>query len=126
MALWRNGRDDACLLLRIALLPLLIAAPSLLGFLISNPTMWDAGIAIGADATAVNNMTLPIGDGNTGFAEQALGYRTALELIYGHMPWWNANSGVGMPLAVEALCNVISVEHIWHTIGNSARAQGGI
>lgn len=44
--------------------------------------------------------TYPI-DPNNGFTSQALGHLAALDLLHGHLPWWNPYEGVGSPLAGE-------------------------
>lgn len=40
-------------------------------------------------------------DPNNGFTSQALGHLAALDLLHGHLPWWNPYEGVGAPLAGE-------------------------
>jgi hypothetical protein len=40
-------------------------------------------------------------DPNVGFVSQALGKRAALDLLHGHLPWWNPYEAVGVPLAGE-------------------------
>lgn len=40
-------------------------------------------------------------DPNSGFTAQALGHLAALDLLHGHLPWWNPFEGVGAPLAGE-------------------------
>lgn len=40
-------------------------------------------------------------DPNIGYTAQALGHRAMLDLVHGHLPWWNAYEGTGMPLAGE-------------------------
>ncbi|HEY8080559.1 MAG TPA: hypothetical protein VIE15_00610, partial [Acidimicrobiales bacterium] len=40
-------------------------------------------------------------DPNVGFNQQALGHAAALAWLHGHVPWWNLNSGLGMPLAAS-------------------------
>jgi hypothetical protein len=43
----------------------------------------------------------PTIDPNIGFTAQALGHRAMLDLVHGHLPWWNPHEGTGMPLAGE-------------------------
>jgi hypothetical protein len=104
--LWRAGRDDLRALLLIALLPLLIAAPLLFGVLNADPALYVAGISVDAHGAAAPDRlgpgkASPVVDANNGVTTQALGYRAAFELMHGQMPWWNAYSGVGLPLAAE-------------------------
>lgn len=40
-------------------------------------------------------------DGNSGFTAQALGHLAALDILHGHLPWWDPFEGVGAPLAGE-------------------------
>ncbi len=40
-------------------------------------------------------------DANSGFTSQALGHLAALDLLHGHLPWWDPFEGVGSPLAGE-------------------------
>jgi hypothetical protein len=41
-------------------------------------------------------------DGNDGTTLQALGGRAAEIWLSGHVPWWNSDEGLGLPLAAEA------------------------
>ena len=40
-------------------------------------------------------------DPNIAITSQALGHRAALDLLSGHVPWWNYFEGIGAPLAGE-------------------------
>lgn len=40
-------------------------------------------------------------DPNLGFSSQALGHRAALDVLHGHLPWWNPFEGIGTPLVGE-------------------------
>ncbi len=40
-------------------------------------------------------------DPNSGFTAQSLGHLAALDLLHGHLPWWDPFEGVGAPLAGE-------------------------
>ena len=106
MILWRIGREDLRPLLLITLLPLLVAAPLLLGVLNANPALYTAEMTIDAHGSAVSGFQgllpgQPVIDGDNGVTTQALGRLAAVELIHGHMPWWNSYTGVGLPLAAE-------------------------
>ena len=43
----------------------------------------------------------PFLDPNVGFTSEALGRLAAREWLRGALPWWNAYTGIGMPLAAE-------------------------
>jgi hypothetical protein len=43
----------------------------------------------------------PFGDPYVGFVSQALGHVAAMDWLHGHLPWWNLNEGLGMPLAAS-------------------------
>lgn len=40
-------------------------------------------------------------DPNVGFTSQPLGHRAMLDLVHGHLPWWNPYEATGTPLAGE-------------------------
>jgi len=40
-------------------------------------------------------------DPNVGFITQPLGHLSAMDLLHGHLPWWNFFEGLGQPLAGE-------------------------
>ncbi|MGH9099513.1 MAG: hypothetical protein ACRDV8_04690, partial [Acidimicrobiales bacterium] len=40
-------------------------------------------------------------DPNAGTTAQSLGHLSAMDLLHGHLPWWNPYEGVGAPLAGE-------------------------
>lgn len=40
-------------------------------------------------------------DPNDGFTTQALGKQAAIQVIHGHLPYWNYNEGIGTPLLGE-------------------------
>jgi len=106
MTLWRVGPEDLRPLLLIAILPLLVALPLLLGILDADPAMRDAGMTSTARGVSAIGLRIhlpgaPVIDNNAGLTRQALGYRAAFEILHGRMPWWNAYSGVGLPLAAE-------------------------
>jgi len=48
-----------------------------------------------------SHVGLPWIDPNVGFVSQALGHLAALDLVHGHLPWWNHFEGLGVPLAGE-------------------------
>ncbi len=40
-------------------------------------------------------------DPNVGYITQPLGHLSAMDLLHGHLPWWNYYEGLGQPLAGE-------------------------
>jgi hypothetical protein len=40
-------------------------------------------------------------DPNVGYITQAMGHRSAVDILHGHLPWWNYFEGLGQPLAGE-------------------------
>ncbi len=63
-----------------------------------NPIWWTANIS-----TIVCHVTCgrPMIDPNVGFITQPLGHLSAMDLLHGHLPWWNYFEGLGQPLAGE-------------------------
>lgn len=63
-----------------------------------NPISWTANIS-----TIVCHVTCgrPMIDPNVGFITQPLGHLSAMDLLHGHLPWWNYFEGLGQPLAGE-------------------------
>ncbi len=63
-----------------------------------NPIWWTANIS-----TIVCHVTCgrPMIDPNVGFITQPLGHLSAMDLLHGHLPWWNYYEGLGQPLAGE-------------------------
>jgi hypothetical protein len=63
-----------------------------------NPIWWTANIS-----TIVCHVTCgrPMIDPNVGFITQPMGHLSAMDLLHGHLPWWNYNEGLGQPLAGE-------------------------
>ena len=99
LVLWRPRREDRDPLLILALLPLLIALPALLGLMRADPTIYLSGLGLDVHGGAL--LGYPYTDPNSGFTTQALGRLAALSWLRGVVPWWNSYSGVGMPLAGE-------------------------
>lgn len=50
---------------------------------------------------------LPWIDPNVGFVSQALGHLAAMDLLHGHIAWWNPFEGVGVPLVGEGQSAVL-------------------
>ena len=89
---------DRAIIGALLLIPVLVKLPLVLGFLHADPMLLFSGLALapGGGITA-----LPTLDPNVGYTSQALGYRAALDVFSGRMPWWNPFEGLGAPLAGE-------------------------
>ena len=64
----------------------------------ANPIWWTSAIAA---RTCSWTCGLPSVDPNVGFITQPQGHLAAMNLLHGHLPWWNYFEGVGQPLAGE-------------------------
>jgi hypothetical protein len=63
-----------------------------------SPIWWTANIS-----TIICHVTCgrPMIDPNVGFITQPIGHLAAMDLLHGHLPWWNYFEGLGQPLAGE-------------------------
>ncbi|MDH2903523.1 MAG: hypothetical protein PXZ08_06175 [Actinomycetota bacterium] len=64
----------------------------------SSPIWWTSSIAA---RVCLWTCGIPSVDPNVGFITQPLGHLAALDLLHGHLPWWNYFEGMGQPLAGE-------------------------
>ncbi|WP_145611288.1 YfhO family protein [Nitrospirillum amazonense] len=90
----RNGFRTAFIL--AVLMPVLAKLHQILHLRLANPALMNSDLVTGLNADGVSSL-----DPNVGFTSQTLGHRAALDLLSGHLPWWNPYEGVGMPLAGE-------------------------
>jgi len=70
----------------------------LTGLANNNPIWWTANIAQYACHAACSR---PMIDPNVGFITQPIGHLAAMDLLHGHIPWWNYFQGLGQPLVGE-------------------------
>jgi len=70
----------------------------LTGLANNNPIWWTANIAHYACHA---NCSRPMIDPNVGFITQPIGHLAAMDLLHGHIPWWNYFQGLGQPLIGE-------------------------
>jgi hypothetical protein len=63
-----------------------------------NPIWWTANIAQYACHGVCSR---PMIDPNVGFITQPFGHLAAMDLLHGHIPWWNYFQGLGQPLVGE-------------------------
>ena len=99
MTLWRPRREDIPALLGIALLPLFIALPQLLGLVHAIPWFYAGDLVqnLRPGWLAGHHYLDP----NAGLTVQSLGGLVARDWLHGTIPWWNPYSGIGLPLAAE-------------------------
>ncbi len=64
----------------------------------NNPIAWTSGIAHSLCRVTCGR---PMIDPNVGYITQPLGHLSAMDLVHGHLPWWNYFEGLGQPLAGE-------------------------
>ncbi len=63
-----------------------------------DPISWTAGISHHLCRITCGR---PAIDPNLGFITQTLGHQAAMDILHGHIPWWNYYQGLGQPLAGE-------------------------
>jgi hypothetical protein len=73
--------------------------PFLLGVFDPNPLGLRSGLYSSARPGLLSGWDTA--DPNDGYVSQALGHRASLDLLSGHLPWWNPYEGTGAPLAGE-------------------------
>jgi hypothetical protein len=83
----------------VALFPFLLNGAELLNILKSSPVLRYSNLETGIVAGPLPGS--PAIDPNLGVTSEALGRRSADELMHGKVPWWNPDIGVGLPLAGE-------------------------
>ncbi|MFT4065283.1 hypothetical protein [Paraburkholderia sp.] len=77
--------------------------------LISDPLALYAGLATNVHPGPLGGFPpFPTIDPNIAFTSHALGHRAALDVLSGHLPWWNHYEGVGAPLAGEMQAAALS------------------
>jgi hypothetical protein len=64
----------------------------------NDPISWTAGISHQLCRITCGREAI---DPNVGFITQALGHLAAMDLLHGHIPWWNYFEGLGQPLVGE-------------------------
>jgi len=82
-------------------LPLLVHLPALSGAYQFDPIYLVSGLTDGTWQTNGALRGYPWLDANAGVTTEALGALAAHDWLHGVLPWWNAYSGIGMPLTAE-------------------------
>jgi hypothetical protein len=86
----------------VAAVVLAASLPYLLGVVVPGVFGYNSGLAtVPIGFSMGHHVGLPWIDPNVGYVSQALGHRAAVDLLHGHLPWWNPFEGVGAPLAGE-------------------------
>jgi hypothetical protein len=98
MAFYRRLPASTTPLLLILLAVLVGNGLYLIGESNTNTISWTANIS-----QVVCHVTCgrPMIDPNVGFITQPFGHLSAMDLLHGHLPWWNYFEGLGQPLAGE-------------------------
>lgn len=95
----RRLSPDVCALLAVVAAVVVAHLPFLLGFFDPNPLGPRSAMVSGGTPGLLRGYDTA--DPNDGFISQALGHRASLDLLGGHLPWWNPYEGTGAPLAGE-------------------------
>jgi hypothetical protein len=96
----RLSPDQRAVLVVVAAV-VLAHLPLLLGLFDPNPLGPRSGLVSAATYSPGLLRGYDTADPNDGFVSQALGHRASLDLLSGHLPWWNPYEGTGAPLAGE-------------------------
>jgi hypothetical protein len=99
ISLGRSLSPEARALLAVVTAVVVAHLPFLIGFFNPDPLGSVSGVGVGATPGLLRGYDTA--DPNSGFISQALGHRASLELLGGHLPWWNPYEGTGAPLAGE-------------------------
>jgi hypothetical protein len=83
----------------VVLFPFLLSGAELLNILKSAPVLRYSNLETGIVSGPLPGS--PAIDPNLGVTSAALGRRSADELMHGKVPWWNSDTGIGLPLAGE-------------------------
>jgi hypothetical protein len=70
----------------------------LAGLANNDPISWTSGIAHSVCGLVCGRSSTDI---NVGVITQPLGHLSAMDILHGHLPWWNSFEGLGQPLAGE-------------------------
>ncbi len=85
----------------VILFPLLLNIVTIIGVSKADPMLLLSGLGHNVQPGFLAGRSIL--DEGVGFSTQPLGYRAALEILQGHIPWWNPYSGVGLPFAGEMI-----------------------
>ena len=94
----RSRRSSRIGLLAVLAVPVLNNLAAILGLVKYAPEATQSGIGFITKVGYLASGNAFI-DPNVGYNSQSLGHAAALAWLHGHIPWWNLNEGLGMPLA---------------------------
>jgi hypothetical protein len=97
-SLWAT-RASRIGLLVVAVVPFVAYLPAILGLVHYQPLLETSGLGVITQQGFLPGR--PYVDPNVGYNSQAIGHVAALSWLHFHVPWWNLNSGLGMPLAAS-------------------------
>jgi hypothetical protein len=86
-------------LLAVSLVPFLANLPALVGVVKYQPILNTSGLGTTFRKGFIPGQ--PFIDPNVGYNSQAIGHAAAISWLHLHVPWWNLNDGLGMPLAAS-------------------------
>lgn len=95
---YRRLPPNSTPIMLIILAVLVANASYLTGLADPNTISWTANIS---QVFCHGTCARPAIDPNVGFITQALGHLSAMDLLHGHLPWWNYFEGLGQPLVGE-------------------------
>jgi len=95
----RTRRASRLGLIAVLLVPLLDNLPAILGIVKYQPEATTSGLGFITKVGFTHGQAFI--DPNVGYNSQAVGHAAALAWLHLHIPWWNLNEGLGMPLAAS-------------------------
>jgi len=96
--LWSSTSSRIGLLV-VSVVPILANLPALVGIVKYQPLLSTSGLGTIARKGFIPGQ--PYIDPNVGYNSQAIGHAAAISWLHLHVPWWNLNDGLGMPLAAS-------------------------
>jgi hypothetical protein len=111
-----RDRPDACAVLLIA--ALVVAANLIYVLGISDPNPLGPRGLLATSTSGGFTGGRSVIDPNIGYTAQALGHRAMLDLVHGHLPWWNPYEGTGAPLAGEMQAGAFFPPNLLLLMGN--------
>jgi hypothetical protein len=95
----RPRRSAGWGLLAVVLAPVVGNLPAILQLTKYQPQSKTSGIAFITKLGYLPSQSYI--DPNVGYNSQAVGHAAALAWLHGHVPWWNPDAGLGLPLAAS-------------------------
>jgi len=111
-------------LLAVVLAPILGNLPAILQLTKYQPESKSSGIAFITKLGFLPGQSYI--DPNVGYNSQAVGHAAALAWLHGHVPWWNLDAGLGLPIAASiqnasffplVLLQALTNGSLWYHVG---------